>query len=72
MRVHAQSATSDVERLLLSEQASAQMTAKVSNDTSLGAKAASDNVRPATVSSGTEVALSPQIAGSPAWPTKRR
>jgi hypothetical protein len=54
--VHAQSATGEVERLLLSEQASAQTTGKVSNDTSLGAKAASDNVRPATLSSGTEVA----------------
>ena len=53
--VHAQSATGEVERLLLSEQDST--TAKVSNDTSLGAKAASDTVRPAPLSSGTEVAV---------------
>ena len=53
--VHAQTATAEVDRLL-SEQASAQTTAKVSNDTSLGAKAASDPVRPAPLSSGTEVA----------------
>ena len=53
--VHAQTATAEVDRLL-SEQASAQTTAKVSNDTSFGAKAASDIVRPATLSSGTEVA----------------
>lgn len=46
----------EVERLLLPEQASAQTTAKVSNETSLGAKVASDAVRPATLSSGTEVA----------------
>jgi hypothetical protein len=50
--VHAQTATGEVDRLL-SEQASTQTTAKVSNDTSFGAKAASDIVRPAT---GTEVA----------------
>jgi hypothetical protein len=37
--VHAQTATGEVDRLL-SEQASAQTSAKVSNDTSLGAKAA--------------------------------
>ena len=49
--VHAQAATGEVDRLL-----SAQTTAKVSNDTSLGAKAASDIVRPAPLSSGTEVA----------------
>jgi hypothetical protein len=54
--VHAQTATGEVERLLLSEQASAQTTANVSNETSLGAKAASDTVRPATLSSGTEAA----------------
>jgi hypothetical protein len=53
--VHAQTATAEVDRLL-SEQASAQTTAKVSNETSLGAKAASDPARPATLSSGTEVA----------------
>ena len=53
--VHAQTATAEVDRLL-SEQASAQTTAKVSNDTSFGTKAASDIVRPATLSSGTEVA----------------
>ena len=53
--VHAQTATAEVDRLL-SEQASAQTTAKVSNDTSFGAKAASDIVRPATLSSETEVA----------------
>ena len=59
--VHAQTATEEVERLLLSEQASAQTTAKVSNETSLGAKAASDPVRPAPLSSGTEVAaLTPE------------
>ena len=59
--VHAQTATGEVDRLLLSEQASAQATAKVSNETSLGAKAASDTVRPATLSSGTEVAaLTPE------------
>jgi hypothetical protein len=51
--VHAQTATGEVDRLL-SEQAST--TAKVSNETSLGANAASDPVRPATLSSGTEVA----------------
>ena len=53
--VHAQTATAEVDRLL-SEQASAQTTPKVSNDTSFGAKTASDIVRPATLSSGTEVA----------------
>ena len=53
--VHAQIATAEVDRLL-SEQASAQTTAKVSNDTSFGAKAASDTVRAAPLSSGTEVA----------------
>jgi hypothetical protein len=59
--VHAQTATGEVERLLVSEQASAQTTAKVSNETSLGAKAASDPVRPAPLSSGTEVAaLTPE------------
>jgi hypothetical protein len=59
--VHAQTATGEVERLLLSEQASAQTTAKVSNETSLGAKAASDPVRPSPLSSGTEVAaLTPE------------
>ena len=51
--VHAQTATGEVHRLL-SEQAST--TAEVSNETSLGANAASDPVRPATLSSGTEVA----------------
>jgi hypothetical protein len=50
--VHAQTAAGEVERLLVSEQASA----KVSNETSLGAKAAGDPVRPAPLSSGTEVA----------------
>jgi hypothetical protein len=54
--VHAQTATGEVQRLLLSEQASAQTTAKVSNETSLDAKAASDTVRPAPLLSGTEVA----------------
>ena len=54
--VHAQTATGEVERLLLSEQASAQTTGKVSNETSLGVKAANDTVRPATLLSGTEVA----------------
>jgi hypothetical protein len=44
--VHAKTATGEVERLLLSEQASAQTTAKVSNEASLGTKAASDPVRP--------------------------
>jgi hypothetical protein len=59
--VHAQTATGEVERLLVSEQASAQTTAKVSNETSLGAKAAGDPVRPAPLSSGTEVAaLTPE------------
>ena len=59
--VHAQNATGEVERLLLSEQASAQTTAKVSNEASPGAKAASDPVRPAPLSSGTEVAaLTPE------------
>jgi hypothetical protein len=59
--VHAQTATGEVERLLVSEQASAQTTAKVSNETSLGAKVASDPVRPAPHSSGTEVAaLTPE------------
>jgi hypothetical protein len=53
---HAQTATGEVERLLLSEQASAQTTAKVSNEASLGTKAASDPVRPSPLSSGTEVA----------------
>ena len=58
--VHAQTATAEVDRLL-SEQASGQATAKVSNDTSLGAKAASDPVRAAPLSSGTEVAaLNPE------------
>ena len=58
--VHAQTATGEVERLL-HEQATAQTTAKVSNDTSLGAKAASDPVQPAPPSSGTEVAaLTPE------------
>ena len=58
--VHAQTATAEVDRLL-SEQASAQATAEVSNDTSLGANAASDIVRPATLSSGTKVAaLNPE------------
>jgi hypothetical protein len=58
--VHAQTATAEVDRLL-SEQASGQATAKVSNDTSLGAKAASDTVRAAPLSSGTEVAaLNPE------------
>jgi hypothetical protein len=58
--VHAQTATAEVDRLL-SEQASAQATAKVSNDTSPGAKAASDTVRAAPLSSGTEVAaLNPE------------
>ena len=54
--VHAQTATGEVERLLLSEQASAQRTGKVSNETSLGVKAANDTVRPATLLSGTKVA----------------
>ena len=54
--VHAQTATGEVERLLLSEQTSVQTTTKVSNEPSLTTKAASDNVRPATLSSGTEVA----------------
>jgi hypothetical protein len=59
--VHAQTATGEVERLLVSEQASAQTAAKVSNETSLGAKVASDPVRPAPLSSGTEVAaLTPE------------
>jgi hypothetical protein len=59
--VHAQTATGEVDRLLVSEQASAQATAKVSNETSLGAKAASDPVRPSPLSSGTEVAaLTPE------------
>ena len=53
--VHAQTATAEFDRLL-SEQASAQTTAKVSRETSLGAKAASDPARPAPLSSGTEVA----------------
>ena len=58
--VHAQTATAEVDRLL-SEQASGQATAKVSNDTSLGAKAASDTVWAAPLSSGTEVAaLNPE------------
>jgi len=59
--VHAQTATGEVERLLLSEQTSAQTTPKVSNEPSLTTKAASDNARPATLSSGTEVAaLTPE------------
>jgi hypothetical protein len=58
--VHAQTATGEVERLL-SEQASAQTTAKVSNEASPGTKATSDSVRPAPLSSGTEVAaLTPE------------
>jgi hypothetical protein len=58
--VHAQTATGEVERLL-SEQASAQTTAKVSNEASPGTKATSDPVRPAPLSSGTEVAaLTPE------------
>jgi hypothetical protein len=58
--VHAQTATGEVNRLLVSEP-SAQTTAKVSNETSLGAKAASDPVRPSPLSSGTEVAaLTPE------------
>ena len=58
--VHAQTATGQVERLL-HEQASAQTTAKVSNEPSLTTKAASDPVRPAPLSSGTEVAaLTPE------------
>jgi hypothetical protein len=61
--VHAPAATGEVERLLLSKQTSAQATAKVSNDTSLGAKPASDTVRAAPLSSGTEVAaLTPDSA----------
>jgi hypothetical protein len=59
--VHAKTATGEVERLLLSEQASAQTTAKASNEASLGTKAASDPVRPSPLSSGTEVAaLTPE------------
>ena len=59
--VHAQTATREVERLLLSERASTQTTAKISNETSLGAKAASDPIRPSPLSSGTEVAaLTPE------------
>jgi hypothetical protein len=59
--VHAQTATGEVERLLLSEQTSVQTTTKVSNEPSLTTKAASDNARPATLSSGTEVAaLTPE------------
>jgi hypothetical protein len=59
--VHAKTATEEVERLLLSEQASAQTTAKVSNEASLGTKATSDPVRPSPLSSGTEVAaLTPE------------
>jgi hypothetical protein len=54
--VHAQTATGEVERLLVSGQASAQTTVKVSNEASLGVKAANDTVRPATLFSGTEVA----------------
>jgi hypothetical protein len=61
--VHAQTATGEVERLLHSEQASVQTTAKVSNETSLGAKAASNIVRPATLSSGTEVAALTEDSG---------
>ena len=58
--VHAQTATGEVDRLL-SEQASAQTTAKVSNEASPGTKATSDSVRPAPLSSGTEVAaLTPE------------
>jgi hypothetical protein len=54
--VHAQTATEEVARLLVSEEASPKASAKVSNETSSGPKAASDIVRPATLSSGTEVA----------------
>jgi hypothetical protein len=58
--VHAQTATEE-ERRLLSEQASAQATAKISNEASDGAKARSDPVRAAPLSSGTEVAaLTPE------------
>ena len=58
--VHAQTATAEVDRLL-SEQASAQTSAQVSNDTPLGAKAASNTVRATPLSSGTEVAaLTPE------------
>ena len=64
--VHAQTATAEVDRLLSEQQA----TAKVSNDTSLGANAASDT--PAPLSSGTEVAALTPRAGSAAWATKRR
>jgi hypothetical protein len=64
--VHAQTTTGEVDRLIVSEQASAQATAKVSNEASLGAKAASDTVRPVTLSSGTEIAaLTPEsVVGS--------
>jgi hypothetical protein len=49
------------ERIGSVEQASAQTTAKVSNEASLGTKATSDPVRPAPLSSGTEVAaLTPE------------
>jgi hypothetical protein len=54
--IRAQIATGEAQKLLLSEQASAQTTAKVSNETSSDAKAASDPVRPAPLSSRTEVA----------------
>jgi hypothetical protein len=55
--VHAQTATGEIERLLLSE----QTTANVSNEASPGTKATSDPVRPAPLSSGTEVAaLTPE------------
>jgi hypothetical protein len=59
--VHSQTAAGEVERLLVSEQASARTTAQVSNKTSLDAKAAGDPVRPAPLSSGTKVeALTPE------------
>ena len=62
--VHAQSARGEVERLLLSDKATAQTTTKVSNETPLGAEAASDSARPAPLSSGPEVAALTRIAAS--------
>jgi hypothetical protein len=71
--VHTQTATGEVERLLVSEQASAQTTPKVSNETSLGGRAAGDPIRPAPrFPPGPKLRRSPPRAGSAAWATKRR
>ena len=61
--VYAQTARGEVDRLLLSEKATAQTTATVSNERPLGAEAASDSARPAPLSSGPEVAALTQDSG---------